>query len=198
MSKNNAGDNAARRRWAWVTARDCLVAGLGSCGRVANSAALPSRTRAPTATLSCVSKSQFLHPGRAVAAGARCLNGGGSGLRGSDSAARRTSACWPCASGSRKGAAGADCRMQFLKTVFWVLIAVLVVLFAVRNWTPVTLNLWTDIQAETKLPMLVFVGFLIGWLPTWLIMRARLWTMKRRVEGVGGQHVGAVPSAPAG
>jgi len=56
--------------------------------------------------------------------------------------------------------------MQFLKTVFWVLIAVLVVLFAVRNWTPVTLNLWTDIQAETKLPMLVFVGFVIGWLPT--------------------------------
>ena len=88
--------------------------------------------------------------------------------------------------------------MQFLKTVFWVLIAVLVVLFAVRNWTPVTLNLWTDIQAETKLPMLVFVGFVIGWLPTWLIMRARLWTMKRRIEAMDRQHVGAVPSAPAG
>lgn len=84
--------------------------------------------------------------------------------------------------------------MQFLKTVFWVLIAVLVVLFAVRNWTPVTLNLWTDIQAETKLPMLVFVGFLIGWLPTWLVMRARLWTMKRRLEAMDRQYVGAVPS----
>ena len=82
--------------------------------------------------------------------------------------------------------------MQFLKTVFWVLIAVLVVLFAVRNWTPVTLNLWTDIQAETKLPMLVFVGFLIGWLPTWLIMRARLWTMQRRIEAMDRQHVGAI------
>jgi len=85
--------------------------------------------------------------------------------------------------------------MQFLKTVFWVLIAVLVVLFAVRNWTPVTLNLWTDIQAETKLPMLVFVGFLIGWLPTWLIMRARLWTMKRRIEAMDRQYVGAVPAS---
>lgn len=85
--------------------------------------------------------------------------------------------------------------MQFLKTVFWVLIAVLVVLFAVRNWTPVTLNLWADIQAETKLPMLVFVGFLIGWLPTWLIMRARLWTMKRRIEAMDRQHVVAVPAA---
>ena len=83
--------------------------------------------------------------------------------------------------------------MQFLKTLFWVLVAVLVVLFAVRNWTPVTLNLWTDIQAETKLPMLVFVGFSIGWLPTWLMMRARLWTMKRRLEALDRQRVGSVP-----
>jgi len=87
--------------------------------------------------------------------------------------------------------------MQFLKTLFWVLVAVLVVLFAVRNWTPVTLNLWTDIQAETKLPMLVFVGFLIGWLPTWLMMRARLWTMKRRLEALDRQRVGAVPPVDA-
>jgi putative membrane protein len=87
--------------------------------------------------------------------------------------------------------------MQFLKTLFWVLVAVLVVLFAVRNWTPVTLNLWTDIQAETKLPMLVFVGFVIGWLPTWLMMRARLWTMKRRLEALDRQRVGPVASTVA-
>ena len=87
--------------------------------------------------------------------------------------------------------------MQFLKTVFWVLIAVLVVLFAVRNWTPVTLNLWTDIQAETKLPMLVFVGFLIGWLPTWLILRARIWSLNRRIEALDRNRVATtVPSEP--
>lgn len=74
--------------------------------------------------------------------------------------------------------------MQFLKTLFWVLVAVLVALFTWTNWTPVTLNLWTDIQAETKLPMLVFVGFLAGWLPTWLMMRARIWTLKRRLDAM--------------
>ena len=74
--------------------------------------------------------------------------------------------------------------MQFLKTLFWVLLAVLVALFAWTNWNPVTINLWTDIQAETKLPLLVLVGFLIGWLPTWLIMRARIWTLRRRIDAM--------------
>ena len=83
--------------------------------------------------------------------------------------------------------------MQFLKTLFWVLVAVLIVLFARANWTPVTLTLWSDIQAETKLPMLVFVGFVIGWLPTWLMMRARLWTFRRRVEALDRQRVAAAP-----
>jgi len=85
--------------------------------------------------------------------------------------------------------------MQFLKTLFWVLVAVVVALFAWTNWTPVTLNLWSDIQAETKLPMLLFLGFLIGWLPTWLMMRARLWTLRRRLDALDRQRVAA--AAPA-
>ena len=88
--------------------------------------------------------------------------------------------------------------MQFLKTVFWVLVAVLIALFARANWNPVTLNLWSDIQAETKLPMLVLVGFLLGWLPTWLIMRARIWTLRRRLEAMDRQRVAPVtPVVPA-
>ena len=82
--------------------------------------------------------------------------------------------------------------MQFLKTLFWVLVAVLIALFARANWTPVTINLWNDIQAETKLPMLVLVGFLIGWLPTWLIMRARLWTLRRRLEAMDRTRVAPI------
>ena len=67
--------------------------------------------------------------------------------------------------------------MQFLKTLFWVLVAVLVALFASRNWIDVTLNLWGDIQADIKLPVLLLIAFLLGLLPTWLIMRARLWAL---------------------
>ena len=52
--------------------------------------------------------------------------------------------------------------MQFLKTVFWVLIAVVVALFSIRNWFDVTVNLWGDIQADIKLPLLLLIAFLIG------------------------------------
>jgi putative membrane protein len=72
--------------------------------------------------------------------------------------------------------------MQFLKTLFWVLLAVLVALFASRNWADVTLNLWGDIQADIKVPLLLLIAFLLGFLPTWLLMRTRIWSYRRRVE----------------
>ena len=90
---------------------------------------------------------------------------------------------WPSPRGSPKARA-----MQFLKTLFWVLLAVLVVLFASRNWSDVTLNLWGDIQADVKIPLLMLILFGLGLLPTWLIMRARLWTMRRRLEALDRQR----------
>jgi putative membrane protein len=81
--------------------------------------------------------------------------------------------------------------MQFLKTLFWVLIAVLVALFASRNWSVVTLNLWGDIQADIKLPILLLIAFLLGWLPTWLIMRARTWSHNRRIEALDRNRASA-------
>jgi uncharacterized integral membrane protein len=85
--------------------------------------------------------------------------------------------------------------MQFLKTLFWVLIAVLVALFATRNWTDVTLNLWGDIQADIKLPVLLLLAFLLGWLPTWLWMRTRIWSQRRRIDAL--ERNLAPPVAPA-
>jgi putative membrane protein len=87
--------------------------------------------------------------------------------------------------------------MQFLKTLFWVLVAVVVVLFAVRNWSVVTLNLWGNIQADIKMPALLGIFFLVGWLPTWLIMRARLWTLRRRVEAFERQQAPPVAAPRA-
>ena len=85
--------------------------------------------------------------------------------------------------------------MRFLSTLFWVLMAVIVALFASRNWTDVTLNLWGDIQADVKVPILLVVIFLIGFLPTWLIMRARMWGHRRRVDALERRHSTAVPPA---
>ena len=48
--------------------------------------------------------------------------------------------------------------MQFLKTVFSAIVAAVAALFCWVNWTPVTVNLWSDIQADIKLPILLLIG----------------------------------------
>ena len=86
--------------------------------------------------------------------------------------------------------------MQFLKTLFWVLIAVLIALFSFRNWFDVTVNLWGDIQADIKLPILLLIAFLIGFAPTWSLMRTRLWSHRRRLEAIERSHASAIPQHP--
>ena len=78
--------------------------------------------------------------------------------------------------------------MQFLKTLFWVVIAVFLAILASRNWHDVTMNLWGDIQADIKLPVLIGLVFLLGWLPTYLIHRARLWRAKSRLDSFERQQ----------
>ena len=85
--------------------------------------------------------------------------------------------------------------MQFLKTLFWVLLAVVVALFASRNWSNMTLNLWGDIQADIKTPILLLIVFLLGFLPTWLIMRARIWGLDRRIEALDRNRAAAAVAA---
>ena len=87
--------------------------------------------------------------------------------------------------------------MRFLSTLFWVLLAVLLALFARGNWTDVELNLWNDLVVVIKLPLLVLIAFLIGWLPTWLMMRARIWGLNRRLEALERQRVTGASEAAA-
>lgn len=84
--------------------------------------------------------------------------------------------------------------MQFLKTLFWVLLAVVVALFAAHNWSDVTVNLWGDIEADIKLPILLLIVFLIGFLPTWLILRTRVWSHRRRLEAMERSRLASLPA----
>jgi uncharacterized integral membrane protein len=84
--------------------------------------------------------------------------------------------------------------MQFLKTLFWVALAVVLVLFASNNWHAVTVELWGGLQADIKLPVLVFGAFLLGLLPTLLLYRARLWSLRRRLETHERNTVQPMPS----
>ena len=83
--------------------------------------------------------------------------------------------------------------MQFLKTLLWVMIAVLVAIIASNNWRDVTIDLWSNLQADIKLPVLLAAIFLAGFVPTWLVMRGKLWRLKRRIA----LEVPPVPAPPA-
>lgn len=86
--------------------------------------------------------------------------------------------------------------MQFLKTLFWVALAIILVLFGSVNWHSVTVNLWGGLAADIKLPVLILLAFLVGFLPTFILYRARIWSMKRRLE-LYGRNASAAPGSPA-
>jgi hypothetical protein len=71
--------------------------------------------------------------------------------------------------------------MGFLRTLFWVAVTVIVVVFSFRNWVPVTISLFGDLQADVKLPVLLFIAFLIGFGPLFIWHKALRWRDKRRV-----------------
>ncbi len=86
--------------------------------------------------------------------------------------------------------------MQFLKTLFWVVLTVILVLWAKANWFNVTLKLWGGLVADVKLPVVIFTAFFLGFLPTLVLHRARLWSLKRRMEPATVVSVPAAPVVP--
>jgi len=86
--------------------------------------------------------------------------------------------------------------MQFLRTLFWVMIAAFVAIIASENWRDVTLDLWGNLQADVKIPILLILTFLLGFLPTWLVMRGKIWRLKRRLAQEEVTEVPAAPAAP--
>lgn len=86
--------------------------------------------------------------------------------------------------------------MQFLKTLLWIVIAVSLAIMASQNWNDVSINLWGNLQVDIKLPILLLLTFLIGFLPIYFIMRGRLWSLRRKLTLAERPNVAAVP-APA-
>ena len=74
--------------------------------------------------------------------------------------------------------------MQFVRTIFWVLILAALVIFTAFNWKPVEVQIWTNLVLETKVPALVIIAFLLGLVPTWLLHRGVKWRLKRRISAL--------------
>jgi len=71
--------------------------------------------------------------------------------------------------------------MQFLKTLFWCLLAFVAAMFTRNNWTTVPVNLWGGLIAEINLPLLLLITFLVGLLPMLGVYHAARWRMRSRL-----------------
>ena len=87
--------------------------------------------------------------------------------------------------------------MQFIKTLFWVILAVILVVFAANNWSPTSVLVWQDIRVDTKLPVLVIGAFLLGFLPMWILHRTMKWRMSRRIKTLEAAARPAPAPSPA-
>ncbi|NCP11910.1 MAG: LapA family protein [Sphingomonadales bacterium] len=60
--------------------------------------------------------------------------------------------------------------------------AVLIVVFAMFNWVPVTVRFWPGMLLDTSLPIIVAIAFLLGSLPLWIAHRVTKWKLSRRID----------------
>jgi lipopolysaccharide assembly protein A len=89
--------------------------------------------------------------------------------------------------------------MQFLKILFWCLLAFVAAVFTIGNWQWVTIRLFGNLVAEVNLPLLLLVTFLVGFLPTFLYFKTIGWRLRRRLgdaqRTLGDIRVAAAPYA---
>ncbi|UAK23019.1 hypothetical protein [Sphingomonas nostoxanthinifaciens] len=85
--------------------------------------------------------------------------------------------------------------MGFLRTLFWIAVTVVVVVFSFHNWVPVTVSLFGDLKADVKLPVLLLIAFLAGFLPLLIWHKAMRWRDQRRSPAAVPLSIEPVPPA---
>ena len=75
--------------------------------------------------------------------------------------------------------------MHIVRTIVWVLLLVALLIFSIGNWDPVmSVRIWENLVWETRLPVIVIVSFLIGFVPMWLLYRGSKWQARRRINAL--------------
>lgn len=72
--------------------------------------------------------------------------------------------------------------MQFLRTLFWVALTVVVVAFCMQNQGRVFVALWGLQGFETNLWTALLAAFLLGLVPTLILHRTTRWRLHRRLS----------------
>ncbi len=84
--------------------------------------------------------------------------------------------------------------MQIVRTIIWVLVLVVLLLFSLNNWHGVEVKIWENLVLETKLPVLVLTAYLMGLLPMWLVHRAHRWRSARRITTLERNQIAIAPA----
>ncbi|NTS64485.1 DUF1049 domain-containing protein [Sphingomonas sp. HHU CXW] len=71
--------------------------------------------------------------------------------------------------------------MQFLKILFWCLLAFIAAVFTFGNWTTVSIQLFGGLVMEINLPLLLLLTFLIGFVPTLIYQHVVRWRLRQRL-----------------
>ena len=71
--------------------------------------------------------------------------------------------------------------MQFLKILFWCLLAFVAALFTYGNWAYVDIQLWSGLIAEVRLPLLLLATFLLGFVPAQIYHGTTRWRLRQRL-----------------
>ena len=87
--------------------------------------------------------------------------------------------------------------MAFLRTLFWIVLTVVVVVFSAHNWFPVTISLFGNLQADVKLPVLLLLAFLLGFAPLYIWYRLFRWRDRQRRIAAERALAAAIAPAPA-
>lgn len=74
--------------------------------------------------------------------------------------------------------------MKIVRTIVWILILFVLLIFSIFNWDPVEVTLWENMVLETKVPALVIIAFLLGLFPMWLYHRTVKWNLNRRISSL--------------
>lgn len=74
--------------------------------------------------------------------------------------------------------------MQFLKILFWCLLAFVAAVFTFGNWTTVSIQLFGGLVAEVNLPLLLLATFLLGMVPTFVYQRWVRFRLRQRLQSV--------------
>ncbi len=71
--------------------------------------------------------------------------------------------------------------MSILRWIMVTALAIAFLMLAVANWTPVDFRLPDGAIVSVRLPLLLALAFIAGWLPTWLIHVGARVTWKRKL-----------------